>query len=374
MTDIFKTIGDGFTKLGTSTMSEIDRIGATTDKNIRNDFTQMDKGMKNGGALGFLVEAADVFSPGHQTANTLENLHVIGDDPKLKEGISAGVNVMTGLALSAATAGTAAPLLALAGCALGAKDLADMMGNGAGNVAMAPAHGTPTPRDQFRSNCIDGTVGARRRGAIDEAKGKITERRREAREEAIEQAKEKIRARRDGYAAGYDAGFQMGYESGYLAALQSNDEHFGKDKTDQVESEIDKILSNPNLCFEDMIFALLRAVIKQGQGDVKEIAKDLKKGRDEEGVIKEDYQGLITSKTNEIANEKDPARKNDLQNQLQNLREERAEKLSARSESRAEVAEDLKNLMAKLTEMQQALSNILNTQHEGAMSAIRNIK
>ena len=54
--------------------------------------------------------------------------------------------------------------------------------------------------------------------------------------------------------------------------------------------DIDKILSNPNLSFEDMIFLLMRAVIKQSESEVKielqkekndrKAASDAKKGVD----------------------------------------------------------------------------------------------
>lgn len=356
--------GNGMARIGNSIAKETDRAMRELGDNVSKDAAKIDTAIQKGGLLGGVVEAADVFSPGHQSVNVLDAFNVIPEDVALQEGISAGINIGMGL--------FSANPLTLAYYAVGAKDIGEAMA--AGSTPMAPAHSTASPSEELVSRTVG--HGAHEGGRVDH--GRKTNGQdaieRHRREQAIDLAKDKIRARRDGYAAGYDAGFKMGYESGYLAAIKRNEELFGDDKTGQVESEIDKILSNPNLCFEDMIFALLRAVIKEGQGDVKEMAKDLKNGRLEEGEIKKDFDGKIKAKTEEIKNEKDPARKNDLQNELQNLREERAEKLSERSESRAEVAEDLKNLMAKLSEMQQALSNILNTQHEGAMSAIRNIK
>jgi len=44
------------------------------------------------------------------------------------------------------------------------------------------------------------------------------------------------------------------------------------------------------------------------------------------------------------------------------------------NDSRAEQFEVIKNAMQKLTEMQQALSNILNTMHQTAMNTIGNIR
>ena len=42
--------------------------------------------------------------------------------------------------------------------------------------------------------------------------------------------------------------------------------------------------------------------------------------------------------------------------------------------SRSMMMEELKNMQQKLQRMQQALSNVLNSFHQGAMNAIRNIK
>jgi hypothetical protein len=36
--------------------------------------------------------------------------------------------------------------------------------------------------------------------------------------------------------------------------------------------------------------------------------------------------------------------------------------------------EELKNMMQKLQQMQQALSNVLNSMHQGAMNSVRNIR
>ena len=44
------------------------------------------------------------------------------------------------------------------------------------------------------------------------------------------------------------------------------------------------------------------------------------------------------------------------------------------SDSRQLKMEELKNLMQKLQQMQQALSNVLNSMHQGAMNSIRNIR
>ena len=44
------------------------------------------------------------------------------------------------------------------------------------------------------------------------------------------------------------------------------------------------------------------------------------------------------------------------------------------ADSRNLMFEELKNIMQKVSQMQQALSNVLNTMHQGAMNAVRNIR
>lgn len=396
MTDLFKTIENGFNKLGKATQREFERIGEKTSKNVAADFDQVARGMDNGGIAGFCVELADVTSMGHQGANMAENFHLIGDDPRVKEGLSAGINLTAGLVLASATG---MPVFALGGAALAAKDVADMCGNGAANPGpMAPAHGAATPRQgaeahrNGQSTSASGTGGAdksalkdaKRDYAPGEKKEALKEAKEAARREAIEDAKAmskaKSQARRDGYAAGYEAGQESVLRAigcdvhGCNELIESIEEHYGKDKTDEVSSRIDELLNDPNLCFEDMIFALMKAIMKDSQDTAKGMADELRGSRNEEKALSDKFQGDIDKLTEKIKNEPDQAKKNDMQNELQNLREKRASEVGFKAEGRNQIAEDLKNLMQKLSEMQQAMSNILNNQHESAMAAIRAIR
>jgi hypothetical protein len=361
MTDPFKMLGDGWNQLTKTAGREVKRIGREAEQNFKKDIDQIDNGIKKGGFLGGALEAADVFSVGHATANMLDNFNVIPEDERLKEGISAGVNVGFGLLLSGATAGVAP--FALAGLALGAKDIADMVS--VPGTTMAPAQSTLSPKDELK---------ALKRAAREDAVARGIDAAKEHRAEESELARQRINAKRDGYAAGFDAGYQVGYDSGYADAIKRNDELFGPDKTGQVGGDIDRILNNPNLCFEDMIFELLRAVIKETQNDAKGMTKDLKSGRADDDDVKSAFSDKIKGLTEKLAAEKDPVKRDNIANELQNVRDARAEKLSARSESRADAAENIKNLLNKLAEMQQAMSNILNSMHESSMNAIRNIK
>ena len=48
--------------------------------------------------------------------------------------------------------------------------------------------------------------------------------------------------------------------------------------------------------------------------------------------------------------------------------------LETNGESRQMKMEELKQIMQRLSSMQQALSNVLNTMHQGSMNAVRNIR
>jgi hypothetical protein len=155
----------------------------------------------------------------------------------------------------------------------------------------------------------------------------------------------------------------------------------------KADADIDKILSNPNLSFEDMIFMLMNAIIKQSQSEVKlgladeKAARDVAKGgRDiERNAIKAEGSSIAKEQTR-IAGlkpeekEKAQAALNERKTKLDSRSESLSTSLGDASESRAERFEELKNAMNKITEMQQALSNILNNMHQTAMSTIGNIR
>jgi len=156
----------------------------------------------------------------------------------------------------------------------------------------------------------------------------------------------------------------------------------------KADADIDKILSNPNLSFEDMIFMLMNAIISQSQKEVKlgladeKAARDVAKGgRDiERNAIKAEGSSIAKEQTRLAGEEAGPkkdkalAALNERKTKLDSRSESLSTNLSDASESRAERFEELKNAMNKITEMQQALSNILNNMHQTAMSTIGNIR
>jgi hypothetical protein len=113
------------TSLGRAVHKEWNDSVARVEKNVRADADSIAKAIEKGGFLGGGLQAVDVFSPGHQTANLLESFRVIGADPTLKEGISLGVNAMTGSHVAAL------------------KDLADLVGTM--SFAKAPSASPAAP-------------------------------------------------------------------------------------------------------------------------------------------------------------------------------------------------------------------------------------
>lgn len=153
----------------------------------------------------------------------------------------------------------------------------------------------------------------------------------------------------------------------------------------EATAELDKILNNPDLSFEDMIFMLMGALMKQAQKEVKSMTAETreKKAAFDQAKI-EMSQGIdaAESKVNELEakvradpNNKDAAKElGTAKSELRKLGEERNEKVSEFNDSRQEQLEAIKNAMNKITEMQQTLSNILNSMHQTAMSTIGNIR
>lgn len=337
-TDFFSDMGKAITKQWHRSMEEL-------NQNIDSDRQRVVDKIANEGFLQGAVEAFDAFSPGHQAAGLLDAFNVIPEDPGLRELVSAGVNLGCG------------PVGALAA----AKDLMDAVGacTGAdpGAVANRPTEAqTPRrPEDAYRAVC---------EGALRPMDGKDFA-------EIVIDGRSFSPPKGSGFCGDSVAD---GLRGDYADIIKRIGDHWGKDKTDQADSAIEKLLKNPNLCFEDLIFMLMRLVVKQGRDEVKDLAKGLKDGRAADKGTRDAMGADIDKLRGQVSSAKDPAERERLNSQLQSAIDKRAEFVSDRSESRAEVAEELKNALQKLSEMQQALSNILNTQHETAMAAIRNIR
>ncbi len=152
--------------------------------------------------------------------------------------------------------------------------------------------------------------------------------------------------------------------------------------------DIDKILSNPNLSFEDMIFLLMRAVIKQSESEVKidlqkekndrTAASDAKKQID--GKFDGELQGLnkeqegIAGMAAGPDKDKKQAALNTKKTDFERRKTSAGNDFSEKAEARSEKFEELKEALQKVSEMQQALSNIMNSLHQTAQNAIGNIR
>ena len=150
-------------------------------------------------------------------------------------------------------------------------------------------------------------------------------------------------------------------------------------------AELDKILNNPNLSFEDMIFMLMGALMKQSQNDVKGMTKQVREDKIAFDETKRQLTADVDAKEAKVleleakvrADPKDEGAAKQLgqaKSELRTAGEERNDKISDNNDSRQEQLEAIKNAMNKITEMQQALSNILNSMHQTAMNTIGNIR
>lgn len=118
----------------------------------------------------------------------------------------------------------------------------------------------------------------------------------------------------------------------------------------------------PNATFEDLVAAFMIDAVKDMQDEAKakmdEIRKSIDKGDGksaQSGIM--GFFGGLASKLPVVGRFFDSG-----------------QNAGKGEDSRNLMFEELKNIMQKLAQMQQAMSNVLNTMHEQAMGAIRHIK
>jgi hypothetical protein len=368
MGDFFNDLGNAIGDVGRSIGNEVSRAVDELGDAIVDDVESIGTAVESGGLVGGALEAFDVFSPGNALAEGLDAFNVIPEDPALKELVSAGGNLFLGVGPQ--------QLLAL-------KDIADSVSaigaanpaapapagrsGSRGDAALPPSQGNDRPGHVHERRCCEEVVvvvtGVAGPGRSDRVRGR-----------PVDGDRGGVRPG-DGFASSGPGGTVLdGLERGMTELLERLRDLFGDGKASDADDEIDRILSNPSLSFEDMIFQLLRTVLKQGQDEAKVLAADLKDARKASNAERDALTEQIDGLREELAGETDPQRRQELQGEIDALRDERATKASDAAESRAAIAEELKNITQKLSEMQQALSNILNAMHESAMAAIRNIR
>lgn len=354
----FKAIGDAvggaFGAVARALDRECGRIVNEVAENIGKDAQQIAKGIESGGLLGGLVETFDVLSPGHQIANFLDATNVIPENIAVQEGVSAAANLLSGNALA------------------GFKDIADAIA----------AFGSPA-------------VGARRCSPPPNASqtpmhpNEAHERRKDAVRIAVEAARDRAAAHsaaRDGYCGDaspgrgtyHDCMVRWWANAGAPSCEQGSAGDGAVDDAERrMSAEINRILNNPCLDFEDMIFHLMRAVIKGTQAQAKAMTKALTaEAKDARQARTQGSEAVISARRElrraEAAGNRDGVARAEAT--LERLQLNNQNSFEARTESRNDKMEVLKNILQKLSEMQQALSNVLNAQHETAMATVRAIR
>jgi hypothetical protein len=347
--------------LWNSVVKEGARAAGEARKLVAESIDDIGKATTSGGVVGGALQAFEELSPGNFAAGALDVLTGRGElDPKLAAGIRGGVNLLVGAMVPG-------PGLLLQAQAL--KDAAGAFGM----LGAAPASPTSPPAAQH-----PGATQQQSTARPSEAAGPTTNRVHETRLHG-------------GYGPPVEIADGMISIASRMPKLGKNeDTRLAKLEKDlaKADADIDKILSNPNLSFEDMIFMLMSAVIKQSQAEVKigladeKAARDVAKGgRDlERNAIKTEGSAIAKEQTRiagmEAGTDKDTASAalNERKTKLDSRSESLTTSLGDASESRTERFEELKNAMNKLSEMQQSLSNILNTMHQSAMNTIGNIR
>ncbi len=389
------SIGNFFTSI----QMEGSRMASEASRHMSESVDEVSKANESGGFLFGALTAFDNVSPGNVVAGAVDTVVPGADLPKpLVEGISAGVNIAGG-----SIPGVGLPLQILA-LVDGYQALA-AMGPGSGAGKGGQRMQTPESPSAALTRGNDAYTHEAREAVLDDARCQA---RVEIREKAQNNRIEELEARvahleelagiqpGDGYAEGCDdvdvgSGFLSNdFMKGEIGACGK-----GNSKLDKLErelrdanAEIDHILSNPNLAFEDMVFLLMGAVIKSSEKEIKagleqeKAGRALDKsardgGRAEISALQNQLKGLTTN----LAKESDPKKKEELQAKAQNLRtsiEQKqtslGDKLEDRTESRSERFEALKESLQKISEMQQALSNSMNALHQTAQNAIGNIR
>jgi hypothetical protein len=398
--------------LWNSVVKEGARAAEEARKLVAESIDDIGKATTSGGAVGGALQAFEELSPGNFAAGLFDVLTGPDQlDPKLAAGIRGGVNLSVGALVPG-------PGMLLQAQAL--KDAASALGMLGGSPTSPPAGQAPVPPQQ-QSTESPSEAGRRTGGSptsraewSTEKRARIDEARAEARVKIETKAREAnqngriadlegrvahleklmgVQENKPGGGYGGNTDMSSGFvtiDFGAAKPGKNGDPRLAKLEQDlaKADADIDKILSNPNLSFEDMVFLLMSAVIKQSQAEVKigladeKAARDVAKGgRDvERNAIKAEGSSIAKEQTRisgmEAGPDKDRASAalNERKTKLDSRSESLTTSLGDASESRTERFEELKNAMNKLSEMQQSLSNILNTMHQSAMNTIGNIR
>jgi hypothetical protein len=377
-------IGNLFKSIGNEAGRAVKEAGRHVTESI-NDIT---KAVETGGIVGGAVAFYDKTSLGNMAAGLVDSIIPGKDLPSsLVNGISAAVNAATGNPI------------ALLDLVQGFSSL--------GKTGSAPAAGsgqkmqTPqSPSEAAAAKDPSKWSPEEKKAAVEAAKerGKSEGAEKAAKSKDILDRARDVADRGGGYAAVTDILSGLGDASMFFGSAIADITKQGKandaakkkladmeKQSAQATAELDKILNNPNLSFEDMVFLLMGALMKQSQSDVKALTKETRDAKATFDATKAELNQNFDAKEAKVldleakvrANPNDKGAADQLgqaKSELRKASEARNEKFADFNDSRQEQLEAIKNAMNKITEMQQTLSNILNSMHQTAMSTIGNIR
>jgi hypothetical protein len=364
MSNFFNDIGQATNKLFSAIGKEPGRALNEAGRHATESIDAVTRSVEKGGVFGGLFAAADKFSPGNMFAGLVDAVVPGRDLPQpLADGISAGVNGLLGAFV---------PPLQIMALVDGFQAIGGLFasGTGAGQRMQSPERPEVASR---RSSLVN--PGSERHlvaGAIVDV-GRLPG----------------LVGVRVGGGFGFDDPGFDGRGVGVDDAARAGRARLARLERDldRADAEIDRVLQNPNLSFEDMVFLLMRAIIKQSQTEVKVGLQSEKNSRDVARRAERAEREAIQAEESSIARERAAATRTggkaaegamarlaERQTAVNARRESFGASVSESSESRQERFEELKQAMQKVAEMEQALSNILNTLHQTAMNTIGNIR
>jgi hypothetical protein len=397
--------------LWNSVVKEGARAAGEARKLVAESIDDIGKATTSGGVVGGALQAFEELSPGNFAAGAVDVLTGRGElDPKLAAGIRGGVNLLVGAMVPG-------PGLLLQAQAL--KDAAGAFGmlGGAPTSPASPPAGQHPGATQQQSPERPSEAGRRTGGSptgraewSTEKRARIEEAKAKAKEEIKSKAREAnqngriadlegrvayleklmgVQENKPGGGYGGNTDVSGGFVTIDFSSLKGSDLRRGvdrlKDNISGADDEISRILDNPNLSFEDMIFMLMNVLVKQQQAEVKDMTKDLREKKADFDAEKKGLRAEIKKQEESVATLRgkasaDPKNEGVVKNlglaesKLKGMTESLTDRQNDFGDSRQENFEAIKNAMNKLSEMQQSLSNILNTMHQRAMNTIGNIR
>ena len=411
MSSVKNDPGKALAELWNGVMKEGGRAVGEAGKLVAESIDDISKATKSGGVVGGALQAFEELSPGNFAAGAVDVLTGRGElDPQLAAGIRGGVNLLVGAMVPG-------PGLLLQAQAL--KDAAGAFGmlGGAPTSPASPPAGQHPGATQQQSPERPSEAGRRTGGSptgraewSTEKRARIEEAKAKAKEEIKSKAREAnqngriadlegrvayleklmgVQENKPGGGYGGNTDVSGGFVTIDFSSLKGSDLRRGvdrlKDNISGADDEISRILDNPNLSFEDMIFMLMNVLVKQQQAEVKDMTKDLREKKADFDAEKKGLRAEIKKQEESVATLRgkasaDPKNEGVVKNlglaesKLKGMTESLTDRQNDFGDSRQENFEAIKNAMNKLSEMQQSLSNILNTMHQSAMNTIGNIR